>query len=762
MGQDRQLFQTAMRAATDAAWEGKWEEAIGAYRQALDEFPDSVEALTGLGVACSSAGQMEQALEVYQRASDLDDDDPVLLERVGTVLEELGRLEEAAEAYVASGKGYVEQQQAQDLALGCWQAAVDLHPECVDAHLEMLKHYQQRKQMGKAIDECLELAHIYRSQGRAYAAHQICRHALRIAPGDARALSMLNELQGDEPPDHEAEFEWVAEGELLRRADTPNAAELMLRHTETDDELPARSGSPAELTRRRALRDLAERIFNEQESRQEDTERVNTLLSRAMDFQTRGRSEEAIALYERVIQEDGDCPAVRFNLGVLNQARLRFAEALDHFRRAASKPDYRLGSRFAMGECHRAEGQTEEALKHFINVLRMLDLGTADSKHATALNRTYDAFASSGLTDRNQARRWVNLLVGFFDRKGWEHKVRKGRRLLDTLGEEQPVMSLAEVLTEPGWEHILESIVSSQDYARRGLLYTAMEMCYFALEPAPNYVPTHRQLAELALQMGHVEEAVRAVVVIARTYEVRGVRSLAAKMYERALKLAPMDTAVRARLIHLHVDCEAIDQALGHYLVLGESYYHLAQMRQAREIYQEALELAAEADDTRDWTVRMLHRIGDIDVQRVDWKSGVSVYERIRDMAPDDQRAGLALVELYYRLNEEQKAIKALDELLMISGKEPSERLFRGLEDLVDRWPEAVALRAGLAQAHLDAGHEERALEHLERLVDLQLGAGRTDELTDTIQAIVALDPPDADDYKMLLEQIETGESADR
>ncbi len=751
-----------MCTATDAAWDGNWREAIEAYERALDHFPEDVDALAGLGMACSSVGRMEEALDAYRRASDLEPDDPVLLERIGEVLEELGRAEEATEAYLASGKCYIEQQQAPRLALGCWQAAARLCPRCVEAHVELLKHYQHEGETGKAVDECLDLARIYRDQGRLTAAIRICRYALRMSPGNSRALAALNELQGEAPREEEGGLESESEREMLRQMDLSKGAPLEFEVAGRDGG-EVENGNPAELTRRRALRDLAERIFDEnREATSQDEgvskEAMDALLSKAMDLQTRGRAEEAIKLYERVIQADGDCPAVRFNLGMLYRETLRFAEALAHFERAVAEPDYRLGSHFAMAECYRASGRTDEALTQFIEVLRILDLGTAEAGHVDELNSLYERNGSGGLIGDGQARGFVTSLAAFFNEAGWEAKVRQGRQRLDGLSEQGPVISLVEAMGVRDWERILKSLATSQEYARHGLVYTAAEECHFALESAPNYLPTHRQLAEVSRQMGRVKEAVRAFVVIAKTYEVRGTWIQAAGIYERALRLGPMDTAVRASLIQMLVRHGAIERALRHYLILADSYYHLAQLGQARETYEEALQLAQRTEDTQEWKVQILHKIGDIDVQRVDWRSGVSVYERIRDLAPKDERARLALLELYYRLDEPQKARRELEEVLNVRREEVQlEHFLRVLDEMVDRWPEKIDLRAGVAQARLDAGHTEEALRHLDKLGDLQLDAGQMDEAASTIRAIIALDPPDVDDYRVLLERIDTG-----
>jgi len=416
-----------------------------------------------------------------------------------------------------------------------------------------------------------------------------------------------------------------------------------------------------------------------------------------------------------------------------------------------------LGSHFALGECHRAKGRIDQALEHFIEVLKIVDLATVERDQADDLIQLYENLADGYVAkgDRDQALEFTNSLVTFLSEQGWEDKVVQARQRLDTLAKEGPTLSLAEMLETSGAEELLASVALAQEYTKRGMFYAALEECYSTLGQASTYLPVHRQLGQVLLAMGKVEEAVAKFVSVANTYLARGNVGQAVGMYDRALKLAPMDTTVRSKLIDILVSHGEIEEALEHYLSLAESYYNLAQMDRAREIYQEALKLAPRGDPGRLWTARILHKIGDIDMQRVDWKRAVSVYEQIRKVAPDDERARLTLMQLYHSLGRPELAIAELDDLLKIyrqRGK--TERIFAVLEDAVNERPGDIPLRTRLAQAHLDAGNVDEALQHLDKLGDLQMSAGRTEDTKATIRAIIALNPPNVEAYKQILAQI--------
>lgn len=764
MAGNRKVFEEAMQLAANAAWDQNWAKSIEAYQRALAEYPRDPNALAGIGLAYAGAGQPKAALEAYENARKVAEDDPVLLERIGQTCEQLGQGRAAAEAYMASAECYVSQQQATHLALERWKDAARAWPDSLQAHAQLLRHYQGQGKIQEAVTECLALAEIYRTQGQMDHAVQVCEHAAKLAPRDPEVLAALDSLRFGEQSAPAPKTE-SGEAELPTMEDEPiSPANLGL--ATPDAETAEGRGSPVALARQKALSDLAESFFEEEAitapsaALPPNKAEIDGLIGRAIDCQTRGQVDKAIDAYESAVAAGADQPAVHFNLGLLYQEKLRFDAAISQFECAVSHPEYTLGSQFALGECHRAKGRIDEALEHFVEVLKIVDLGTVRHEQADDLIQLYehlaDGFVAKG--DREQALEFTNSLVLFLSEQGWEDKVVQARRRLDVLAEEGPTLSLAEVLMTPDSDRILESVALSQEYTKRHMFYAALEESYSTLGSAATYLPTHRQLGQVLLAMGKIEEAVVKFVVVADTYLARGNVSQAVAMYKRALTLSPMDTSVRTKLIDVLVSHGEIEDALENYLNLADSYYNLAQMDKAREAYQEALRLAPRGDPDRRWAVRILHKIGDLDMQRVDWKRAVSVYEQIRKLAPDDERARLTLMGLHYRLGRPDLAIAELDVLLKVHREaKRTQRIFAILEDAVNERPDDIPLRTRLAQEHLNAGNVDKALEHLDKLGDLQLNAGRAEDARATIRAIIALNPPNVIAYQKLLVQIGGG-----
>ena len=88
------------------------------------------------------------------------------------------------------------------------------------------------------------------------------------------------------------------------------------------------------------------------------------------------------------------------------------------------------------------------------------------------------------------------------------------------------------------------------------------------------------------------------------------------------------------------------------YLQTADAYYQLAQPDRAREVYTEALRMAPRGSADKAWQMRILHRMADLDVQRLDWAAAIKDNEEILRIAPDDERAHLALYRLYPRTGQ--------------------------------------------------------------------------------------------------------------
>ncbi len=737
MAGNRQVFEQAMRRGTNFAWDKQWDKAIAEYRRAVSEFPEEAPAYVALGQALVQAGRVGDALEVYQRAARLTPDDPSAVARVAELQEQLGDVAGAARTWLHAADLHLRRK-AVDSAVIVWQHLEKVAPDNESAHERLAKAYTGMGQTRKAVREYLALAAIYQQKDQEEQATAVCQSALELDPRNSAVLTAIEALQ---------------HGHLLSELIKQEPTELLYTTSEAVSEKRESTFSPVETTRQKALTELAGSLL--EDSGFGDME-LTALMMQGIDCQTRGDVDGAIDNYEKAIGGGIDHAAAHFSLGLLYQETLRFEEAIEQFQQAVRDPEYALGAHFALGECLRALGHLDEALMHFIEVLKQADLSTVGPEKADELRQTYDALARSYADNdgREPVVAFVNSLVEFLSGERWEERLFEIRQKVDRLGEGRAI-SLAEILILPKHERVLASMVESQECFERGLFNSAAEQCLGAIEYAPHYLPLHLYLARLLMQTNQVEKAISKLLFVADTYAARDEIDQALKLYEQVLSNAPMELDVRRKLILLLQEHDMIEQALEHLLALADAHYELAQIEASREQYEEALGLASRVADSSKWTARILHRLGDIDVHRLDWRGAIEVYLQLKDAVPEDVRARQNLVELYLNLQRRNEAVTELDQLIeLYRGQDELQKALDTVEALAETRPEALALHKRAAQLCIETGDKEGGIAHLDAMGESQLQAGRIQEAVATIRAIIALGPKNVDAYRQLLEQI--------
>jgi len=132
---------------------------------------------------------------------------------------------------------------------------------------------------------------------------------------------------------------------------------------------------------------------------------------------------------------------------------------------------------------------------------------------------------------------------------------------------------------------------------------------------------------------------------------VRGESSRAISLLQRVCELNPIDMDARNDLIELMSERGKPQQTLQEYIKLSETYYNLADLAMARKTYTRAFRFAQTANIDRESKVKLLHRMADIDMQSLDWRNAIRVYEQIRTIEPgraDLMVAGLAIIDAIF------------------------------------------------------------------------------------------------------------------
>jgi tetratricopeptide (TPR) repeat protein len=753
---NRQIYEQAMNMGNNAAWDQEWDKAIAAYGRAVQEFPEDPVAHNSLGLALLQARRLEDALKVYTRAHQLAQDDPIPLEKSADVLERLGRLKEAAQQYINVAEVYLAQRDLEK-AIGNWERATRLTSGLVHIHQRLALAYERTGQRKSAIREYLTLAFNFQRADRTEVAVQAVQRALRIDPRNPQSLNTLQALETGaliSPDVIEAEELAEAEVERERAFDKTlvmRPGELGPFEQERVSVGEADPRGPVGEAIETALSALATFVF---ESGGMDAGGQQAI--QAIEYQRQGLNAEAIGAYERAVAAHLNHASVHLNLGALHVEEENWKKAIEHLEIASQDAGLAAGAMHGLSKAHAALGKPRLAALHLIQTLRLVDMRLAMSEsEGSQLGAIYDRLtASIDEADEHQLRsmndRFLDMLTGPL----WKQRVSKTRRQLEeaiTLQESDSLISIA-LYADP---RVTEGLNLIDTYVREGLYTLAMDQAHYMIEAAPDYLPIHWRIGQILLERNQIQQAVDKYNLVALTYMMRGDNERATEILQEALKIAPMDTDLHHSLIDLLEKEEKWDALLDQYVDMADAYYQLADLDSARATYQTAIQIAKRVDLPTEQIVHIMHRMGDIDVSRLDLRQAMRTYEQIRKLDPTDDRARRALVDLNYRLDNPVAAIQELDGLLRVYAKEhKANQIIQVLEEQVMRYPNDMALRSRLAAVYRQTGQVEKSVEQLDALAELQLESGLHSDALVTIKRIISLNPAHIEDYQRLLHQL--------
>lgn len=758
MAGDQNKFQVAMTHAERFSQEGKWADALKAYRFALAEFPNNLAAIMGFGAAAMNIGQMEAAQRAFQQALKVNPTSLEALSRMGDVQERLGQLDSAAETYLRMGNVYASQSDL-DSAIDSWTRATRLASGHVDAQRKLADALAQQGKIRPAAREYLTLAALYQRRKDLERAVEQIEQAQELLNDDPGVIAAFEAIQSgspiqpnkisDTPPQEEiADFddEFAAEEDPFDLDDLFSADQRL-------DTRGIKRGGLLELARQTAMEELANLIF-------EDSDNPGVMLiMQALDQQSNNKIADAIKQFQQAVHAGAAQPALYFNLGLLYREQGQLGEATEILQVATRDQKYGVSANFALGETYYAATNYNLAVKHFIEALRLIDMGTVSGARSYQLAQTYENLTGNFLAqaDSEKVGRFVLALQGFFSSPDWEQKVVDARHRMNNVAEEGSIMSLAEFLETPETEVMITTLALTSEYMKANMLMTASEECLRAIQSVPSFLPLHVRLADILLKQDRTDEAIKKYLYISRVYQMRGQPDQAVNIYHTILKLAPMDVTVRSKLIDMYTSQNNLDQALEQYLVLADSYYQLAQVDRAIEKYNEALRLTTDILNGLQYKREALTRMADIYNQRFDWAHATSAYEKLLELVPGDEAVLRKLVDLYYKQNKLSEATSALDTLLSKYQKLEPLKALEILKDLSSTYSEDMALRQRLAVAYAQNNMTREAIGEYDTLGEMQMERGLRDQAIQTIQAIINLGPDDVEGYQRLLAQISGG-----
>ncbi len=764
------IFQKAMNEGHSAAWDQEWGKAAVSYRQALQEIPDQPKALNSLGLALYQQGNFDEALQIYKRVAHITPTDPVPMEKLAQLLERTGHLKEAIEAAFRAADLFLNQRDV-DKAIENWVHVTTLDPEHVLAHSRLALAHEKLNHKTQAVTEYIAVASLVQRTGNTQKTGELINRALQINPESAEARQAQTLLRA---------------GQLLPKPIRPKGGTgpIAMAQVKQLDAPKQRTDSgldPIAEARQKALTRLAEMLFEystddgatvqarrglqalmrgtgQLSLQSSEQTKVVLHLGQAIDAQTKGNDNLAAEELEHALEAGFNHPALFFDLGLLRSHGDRLESAIRHLQHSIKHKDFGLASRLLLGQIQQKLGRLGPASIEYLEALRLADSMVVPPEQAEEISQTYEPLieAQASQNDEASLKRLCDNINEMLMRKQWRDHLYKSREQMPKSQDGDMPMPLAEVILQAQSSQVLEAINHVHQLARAGQLRTAMEEAFQALTYAPTYLPLHTLIGDLLVRENHTEEAIAKFTTVAQAYSVRGEAAQSAKMLRRVVQLAPMDMVARSKLIDQLVARGQVEEAIREYIELADTYYRLAELDNARKTYTNALRFIQQANADRSWNVHILQRMADIDMQKLDWKQAIRVYEQIRTLRPEDEGVRKNLIELILRLGQPAQANAELENYLMyLETSHGSGQGIKFIQELLQERPDDLVLRRALAQQYQQTGKIKEAVTELDAIAESLLTAGRKEEAIVTINQILLINPPNANQYRQLLMQLQ-------
>jgi tetratricopeptide (TPR) repeat protein len=316
-------------------------------------------------------------------------------------------------------------------------------------------------------------------------------------------------------------------------------------------------------------------------------------------------------------------------------------------------------------------------------------------------------------------------------------------------------LPVADILTQANSGRLVDALARINQISRAGHLRAAMEEAFGALEFSPSYLPLHIHMAELLMMNQKPQQAIEKLATVARVYSSRGETDRATQMYQRIVAISPLDVDSRTHLIDQLTAAGSVADAATQLLELADVYYRQALLDKARETYEKALRLAQSTDVDAAWHAQILHQMADIDLQRLDWRKALRVYEQLRTLSPNDEAARVNLVQLNLRLGQESKANAELDNYLSyMNSRGQDQDAGNFLKQLVAENPRYVLGFRRLAEHHQQAGQREEAIRAWNKVGEFLVEAGDREGAKVAVRAILSLNPSNPERYQQFLQRL--------
>lgn len=764
-----QELQTLLSKGNSAAWDKNWNDAAVYYQQALDLDPGNFKALTNMGLAYYEMREYREALDAYNKAVEINPDDPAPYEKMFLIYKDVDQSSEAVKASLMAAESHLKNEDIQK-AIENWQRVLELDIKNVKAHARLGMVYERLGKKKLAVSEYINTASLLQLNGNIEKASESIDRALKCSPENIialRAKEILHQgrqLPIPEPITKEPEEEIRVDAARLEPPKPEPVKEYENPIVEAVDksmiilaEAMFEEAAGEEGGRKAQRRDLDSALSWNAEDGESvgDDSLLKLHVSQAIEYYSSGNEKDAAENIKKAIDDGYTNPAAYFLLGYFYINLGRVESAIRSLTKSVSHENFALASRLLLAKNHAEKEEWVDASREYLEALRIADTSLANKEDVEDLIHLYEVMMDD-LEQQEGDDAYIEMSTHIGEmllRPDWRDILIE----LRAKGQAQDGLILPQLdaLLDDRRTQIMGVHQNIAALAQEGHYGAAMEMAFFALRNAPTFLPLHVTIGDLLMEEGKIDGAVTKYLAVADVYTVQGKTERALAMLKKVIDLQPMNIEIRQRQIDLLEEYGQMEEAIQEYINLAEVFFPLAELDSARAAYTKALALAKSSPDGEVVRLKLLQRLADLDIQRLDWESAIETYTEICEVSPGNKKASIAIVDLNYRLGKSHVAGREIDRFLSLfdpaENKEVLEDYLTSLNKEVPR--EGYIIRK-LADFYKGLGLKEQAISELDGLGDLLLDAGRREDAVAVIEEIISLGPPNVEAYQKLLGQL--------
>ena len=668
-------FDKLIEEGHAATWDQDWDLAIDCYQKALEINQEKASLWVALGYAYSALERSEDALKAYSNAMKLDPKDPIPAERMAQIAMQMGFAAQAASFSIRAGELHLKNHNLQK-AIENWSFAEKCNPKDLQPHTLLAKVYEKTNQLDQAAKELIILAALAQQQGDLDKVEEGLSHAEQLCPENievqkARSIFTSGKTisvpspEKNPPPSIKPIQSGTRKRNLERDTDLVGKAHQTALSQMAEGFFEGNDSNENGVEPKKTLSSWmngAKGIFN----RQVDLTKIKQSVGNYLEKMKDNDLEHAIQDLEDAIQAGLNHPAAQFELGYGYYRQGKYELVEKALTPLLKESDYQISSYLLIGDSFFKKEKNLEAAKAFYLALMRTDLMLYPKDRQKELEKAYAPYLDTlnHPQDEESLRKICNEIGNILFSRDWKKRIKQIREQLNAQHPQEEGLPIGSLFAESGGLNAVTIMSSIQTLAKEGKQRTATEELLYTLQFMPTYLPLHILLGDLLLEQGQTEDAFNKFYIVAKTYEIRGEKEKALEIYRRLTDMSPMNTVVRQKLIDLLSETGNVNECFQEHLDLAEAFYTLADLRQARETYQKAYQYVLDNHLGEKMQVMVLHLIGDLDIQNLDWKLARDLYQQIRQLDPNDEKARILSIELSYRLHDKVQALKELDTYL--------------------------------------------------------------------------------------------------